>query len=164
MPKLREESNVPCTYTGKQVTAIVRWKARTETQRQLRVLLLTLFDTGVRLDEALSLRVSDVNMDDLLLTVTGKGRKQRVIPFSIELRRQLARTLTGREPTAYVFATKDGRKLSQRNVLRDTKALSRKLGFEPPARTMHATRHSFAMEYVRRGGSPNPLSSRPVAI
>jgi integrase/recombinase XerD len=28
-----------------------------------------------------------------------------------------------------------------------------RLGFEPPARTLHATRHTFAVTYVRRGGS-----------
>ncbi len=152
MPKLKEESSVPSIYTRKQVAAIVHWKARTKAERRLHVLLLTLFDTGTRLDEALSLRVADVNMDDLLLTVTGKGRKQRVIPFSTELRRALARYITNCADD-YVFATKDGRKLSPRNVLRDTKALCQRLGFTAPRRTMHATRHTFATEYLRRGGS-----------
>jgi len=114
---------------------------------------MVLFDTGTRLDEVLSLHVSDVNMDDLLLTVMGKGRKGRTIPFSIELRRALSPAIIGRTPGEFLFSTQRGGKLSARNVLRDTKALCGQLGFEAPKRSMHATRHTFATEYLRRGGS-----------
>jgi len=43
--------------------------------------------------------------------------------------------------------------LGRRNVLRDVKLLCRKLGFTAPARTLHATRHTFAIGYLRRGGN-----------
>jgi integrase/recombinase XerD len=43
--------------------------------------------------------------------------------------------------------------LSRRNVLRDVKVLCDRLGFDAPARTVHAFRHTFAVSYLRRGGS-----------
>jgi len=46
-----------------------------------------------------------------------------------------------------------GRKLGRRVVLRDTKLLCLKLGIKIPERTLHAIRHTFAVEYLRRGGS-----------
>jgi integrase/recombinase XerD len=155
VPKLKQESYVPATYSGKQVQAILRWKPKGFFQRRLHALMLTLFDTGVRLDEVLSLRVADCNLDDLLLTVTGKGRKQRIIPFSIGLRRILAKFIMDFSPRAeqILFSTKEGRKMSERNVLRDLKNLCKRLGFTAPKRSCHATRHSFATEYLRRGGS-----------
>ena len=155
VPKLKEEFYVPCVYSRAQIQSILRWKPRGFCQRRLHALVLTLLDNGVRLDEALSLCVRDCNMDDLLLTVTGKGRKQRVIPFSMELRRTLAKFILAFCPLAHqlIFATKQGRKLSQRNFLRDIKALCKRLGFDAPKRSCHATRHTFAMEYFRRGGS-----------
>jgi len=52
-----------------------------------------------------------------------------------------------------VFATKSGRRLGRRVVLRDVKLLCEKLGIEIPERTLHALRHTFAVEYLRRGGS-----------
>jgi integrase/recombinase XerD len=155
IPKLKQESYVPATYSSTQIRSILRWKPRGFFQRRLHALMLTLLDTGVRLDEALSLCVQDCNLDDLLLTVTGKGRKQRIIPFSMELRRVLAKFVLDfcPHPQQLIFSTKQGRKLSQRNVLRDIKNLCKRLGFPAPRRTVHATRHTFATEYLRRGGS-----------
>lgn len=155
VPKLKQESYVPATYSKNQIHTIMRWRPRRFFQRRLHVLMLTLLDTGIRLDEALSLCVQDCNLDDLLLTVTGKGRKQRIIPFSMELRRVLAKFVLDfcPHPSQLIFSTKQGRKLSQRNVLRDIKGLCGRLGFPAPRRTVHATRHTFATEYLRRGGS-----------
>jgi integrase/recombinase XerD len=53
-----------------------------------------------------------------------------------------------------LFGTRDGRKLARNNMLRDVKRLCTRLGFNRPRRTVHATRHAFSTEYLRRGGSP----------
>jgi integrase/recombinase XerD len=153
--KLKEEFFLPSTYSAKQLRAIIRWKPRGFFQRRLHALMLCLFDTGIREDEAFSLRVSDCNLDDLLMTITGKGRKQRIIPFSLELRRVLVKFIIDFRLRAdsFLFGTKMGRKLAARNVLRNIKSLCARLGFTAPKRSCHATRHTFATEYLRRGGS-----------
>jgi len=56
--------------------------------------VLFLFDTGCRITEALTLRVSEIDFNNLLVTLDGKGRKQRVVPFSFELRKALFRYVT----------------------------------------------------------------------
>jgi integrase/recombinase XerD len=43
--------------------------------------------------------------------------------------------------------------MGRRVVLRAVKNLCTRLGFDPPARTVHAFRHTFAVNYIRRGGS-----------
>jgi integrase/recombinase XerD len=155
--KLKEEEYLPAMYSPAQIAQILAWKplAKKFFERRLYTLVLTLFDSGLRIDEVLSLRVQDCNLDDLLLTVTGKGRKQRVIPFSFELRRVLTKFILDfpTKPHEYLFNTKQGRKLSRRSVLREVKRLCVRLGFNPPKRTVHATRHTFSTEYLRRGGS-----------
>jgi integrase/recombinase XerD len=52
-----------------------------------------------------------------------------------------------------LFSNRNGAKLGRRNVLRDVKQLCKRLGFNPPARTLHAFRHTFAIHYLRKGGS-----------
>jgi integrase/recombinase XerD len=54
----------------------VNWrpKAKHFYQRRLHLLTLLLLDTGCRITEALTLRVRDVDMEDLLITLDGKGQ------------------------------------------------------------------------------------------
>jgi integrase/recombinase XerD len=58
-----------------------------------------------------------------------------------------------RTPDALLFANRGQTRLGRRNVLRDVKLRCKYLGFTPPARTLHAFRHTFAVNYLRRGGS-----------
>ena len=97
----------------------------------------------------------DIDFENLLATLDGKGRKQRVVPFSFELRKAMFRYCKDfdRTPDSLLFATRMQTKLLRRNVLRNVKLLCKSLGFDPPARTVHAMRHSFAVNYLRKGGS-----------
>ncbi len=153
--QLKEPHLVLPTLTDVQVKRLIAWKPKGTYQRRLHLLILLLLDTGCRISEALSLRVSDLNFEDLLVTLDGKGRKQRVVPFSLELRRALFRYISesARKPHALLFASRTETPWSRRNALRDVKLLCRKLGFTPPDRTLHAFRHTFAVNYLRRGGS-----------
>ena len=131
----------------------ITWKPSGRYDRRLHLLVLFLLDTGCRITEALGVRVRDIDFDNLLVTLDGKGRRQRLVPFSHELRRALFRAISENDSAAFLFASDSGTALMRRNVLRDVKTLCRELGFEPPARTVHAFRHTFAVNYLRRGGS-----------
>jgi integrase/recombinase XerD len=153
--QLKEPRLVLPTFADVQVKRLIAWKPKGKYQRRLHLLTLLLLDTGCRISEALTLHVSDVNFEDLLVTLDGKGRKQRVVPFSFELRKALFRYVSenGRKPDALVFASRNETIWSRRNALRDVKLLCGKLGFTAPGRTLHAFRHTFAVNYLRRGGS-----------
>lgn len=143
------------TFTDQQIRLLLTFKPRGKYPLRLHTLILFMLDTGCRISEALTLRVTDVDFENLLVKLDGKGRKQRVVPFSLELRKVLFRHCKefDRKPDSLLFANRTETMLSRRNVLRDVKTLCRKLGFTPPVRTLHAFRHSFAVNYLRRGGS-----------
>jgi len=151
--KLREPSFIPPTFTDQQVQAIIKFKPRTIYERRTQLAMLILFDTGARISEILSLRRANCDFENLLLTLFGKGRKQRVLPISIELRRQLFRHCETMQLTDFVLSTQDGRPVNRNVILRQVKELCRTLGFEPPIRTLHATRSTFATGYLRHGGN-----------
>jgi integrase/recombinase XerD len=157
LAQLKEPENVLPTFTTAQIKQLVNWKPKTKHfhQRRLHLLTLLLLDTGCRITEALSLRVRDVDLDNMLLTLEGKGRKQRIIPFSFGLRKVLHRFITDfeRKPDYPLFATRDNIPVRRMTALRGMKILCRELGFEAPPRTLHAFRHTFAVNYLRRGGS-----------
>jgi integrase/recombinase XerD len=156
VPQLKEPEIILPTFTTAQVARLVGWKPRTFYQRRLHLLVLTLLDTGCRISEALGLRVRDIDLDNLLVTLDGKGRKQRVVPFSFELRRAFFRYLRDfeRKPDSLLFATRQEVLVRRMTALRSVKLLCEDvLGFDPPPRTLHAFRHTFAVNYLRRGGS-----------
>jgi integrase/recombinase XerD len=155
LSQLREPQLILPTFSEKQVRLLVEWKPKRKVERRLHLIVLILLDTGARIGEVLGLRVADLNMDDMLVRLDGKGRKQRIVPFSFELRKALHRYITefARKPESLLVATSGETLLQRRNVLRDVKILCQSLGFNPPARTLHATRHTFATGYLRRGGN-----------
>ena len=155
-PKIRqmkEPEFVPVLFSDDQIQRLVRWKPRGERDRRLHLLVLLLLDTGARISELLSLKVADVDLTNLLLTLTGKGRKQRKVPFSLELRRILFTWVAGKQPTDFVLSGKWG----WNACLRAVKYLCTRLGFDAPPRTLHAFRHLYATNFLRRVGSPAKL-------
>jgi site-specific recombinase XerD len=155
--QLKEPQNVLPTLTEAQVNLLVSWKPKPRNfyQRRLHLLTLLLLDTGCRITEALTLRVSDVDMENMLITLDGKGRKQRIVPFSFALRKVLHRFIAdfGRKPDSLLIATWQDTPVRRITALRSIKILCEQLGFAPPSRTLHAFRHTFAVNYLRRGGS-----------
>ena len=101
---------------------------------RVHALACTLLDTGCRVQELLDAKVEDFDFDDLLLTVVGKGNKQRRIPFSVDLRRVLFRYRDERgrfgiprnEPL--MFPVHEGGSWDQRNALRAFYLLQERLG------------------------------------
>lgn len=152
VPRLKEEQRILPTFSNTDIQKIVKWKPKGFFQTRLHVLMLLLADTGCRSGEALTLRWPDVDFDNMLLKLQGKGAKDRLVPFSFELRRHLYRW---RQLNKWdlVFPTWQGLHMGRRNELRGVKRLCKRLGIVAPARTIHAFRHTFAVNYLRCGGS-----------
>ncbi len=74
------------------------------------MLVCLLADSGARISEALGPKWTEVNFDDCLMTLHGKGDKTRIVPFSQELRRLLWKF---RHEHKLVFCTRDGRALGR---------------------------------------------------
>ena len=127
-----------------------RASGRNETR--VRLIALAALDTGMRIQELVTLRRADVDFDNLIFRVHGKGNKQRLVPMSIELRKLLFRYYS-QNSFDRVFCTSRGTQPTQRNLLRDFKLLCARLGITGVRCSFHTLRHTFACEYLRRGGN-----------
>jgi integrase/recombinase XerC len=117
-------------------------------------LLTLLYGCGLRLSEALGLKRSEAPPGDLL-TITGKGRKQRLVPVLPVVRDAIADYLAAcpyaLAAEAPLFVGVRGGPLHPRVVQRQMQMLRNALGL-PETATPHALRHSFATHLLGGGG------------
>ncbi|HEX9007043.1 MAG TPA: tyrosine-type recombinase/integrase, partial [Bacteroidota bacterium] len=87
----RLERRLPRFLDEPTMTRLMRLPDRTTPEGcRDAALLEVLYSTGMRLSELLGLRPSDVDMAGRTMKVTGKGRKQRIVPFGIPARTALS--------------------------------------------------------------------------
>ncbi|MFG1289548.1 tyrosine recombinase XerC [Xanthobacter versatilis] len=114
-----------------------------------------LYGAGLRISEALSLTPRDVPADAESITVTGKGRKTRMVPLIAPVRRSIAeyRAICPHAlgPEGPLFRGTRGGPLSPRIVQLAVERMRGALGL-PQSATPHALRHAFATHLLSRGG------------
>jgi integrase/recombinase XerD len=152
IPRLKEEQKVLATLTSDDVTRLIQFRPKGKNLNRAHTLALLLLDTGLRVSEALNLAWERVDFDNLLITVTGKGGKHRVVPFSFECRKVLFRWKQ-RSKSDLVFPTRNGTGASRRNVQRDMKLLGARVKICGVRFSPHTFRHTFAVSYLRAGGN-----------
>lgn len=157
IPKLPVEKELVKTLPEDNLKALLSFKPTSFGERRIHALCLTIIDTGMRIDEALSLKVPDVDFDNMLIKVVGKGRKERLVPFSFHLRKLLVRFILASEFKAlsedrFVFCTHRGGKVLYDNARRDYINMCQKLKI-PQLGAFHRMRHTFATNYVKTGGN-----------
>ncbi len=79
------------TLGSAELTRLIKHKPRGWSERCIHTLVLTLVDTGARIEELLTLSCTDTDLENLFLKLRGKGDKERMVPFSLELRKVLYR-------------------------------------------------------------------------
>lgn len=136
-------------------------RSRRPTMLRDRAILVTLVDTGVRAQELCDLCVGDYDRASGRLHIRhGKGDKPRVVFVGDAGRRCIWRYLAERDGTtadAPLFATANGTHLSRDNLLGMIQTLAAQAGVE--GATVHRFRHTFAVTFLRNGGSVLALQS-----
>jgi integrase/recombinase XerC len=116
-------------------------------------LLYLLYGCGLRISEALSLKVKDLNKNTLV--IKGKGNKERIVPILQTIVDQINQYLElcpynlGKEE--FIFVGKQGKKLDPAVFQRQIRLLRNQLNL-PESTTPHAFRHSFATHILKNGG------------
>jgi len=119
-------------------------------------LLEVLYGSGLRVSEALGLDFAHVDLDQKLVRVLGKGRKERVVPLTGPAAERLRRYLEQRGafgPAAReqaIFLGKRGGRLSRKQADRIVKEMAVRSG-APCSISPHTLRHSFATHMLQAG-------------
>jgi integrase/recombinase XerC len=119
-----------------------------------RAMFETLYGGGLRVGELVGLDLDDLDLEQELVRVRGKGRRERLGPIGRMASNWLARWLTVRQPKRAgepaVFLNRHGTRLTTRSVGRLLEKHLIGLGLAPGA-SPHTLRHSFATHLLDRG-------------
>jgi integrase/recombinase XerD len=121
--------------------------------------LETLYATGLRVSELIALPRNVLTADDRLLTVKGKGGRERLVPLNETAQGALQNHLAavradekeGRRVSAWLFPSSGGEHLTRQRFGQELKALALAAGIEPARVSPHVLRHAFASHLLERG-------------
>lgn len=122
-----------------------------------RAMLELLYASGLRISELCNARLENLDLNEGLIRVTGKGNKTRLVPVGSAARAALARyleierpKLVSRRTGAEVFLSVRGRKLTPQRVWQLIKRYAARAGLEANVYP-HLLRHSFATHLLAGG-------------
>jgi integrase/recombinase XerD len=127
-----------------------------------RALLALLYGGGLRVSEAIDLKLGDLSLEiagpgaPAILRVTGKGNKERLVPFGGSALTRLSGWLEMGRPAfhaqeSWVLLSKSGRRLDRSNAFRLVRDWARAIGLQKEIHP-HTLRHSCATHLLLGGG------------
>jgi integrase/recombinase XerD len=125
---------------------------------RLTALLETLYASGLRVSELMSLRRSAARPGLDVISVVGKGSKERLVPLTPAAKAAMARFLAllaeagrdGASPWLFPSFGASGH-LSRQHFARDLKSAARIAGIAPDRVSPHVLRHAFASHLLQNG-------------
>ena len=120
----------------------------------VKLIIETLYQTGMRKSELCNILLEQVDFSKSEIFVKGKGNKQRVVPISENLLKQMREYMVIRKPNEdsgiYFFVRENGKKLSEKFVY---SVVNRYLSLITlkKKKSPHILRHSFATHVLNNG-------------
>ncbi|MGD8537419.1 MAG: site-specific tyrosine recombinase XerD [Candidatus Aminicenantes bacterium] len=121
-----------------------------------KAMLELLYATGLRVSELVSLRMSDLNLDDGFLICRGKGGKERIVPLGGSAKNAINRYIAESRPgfllkkSDFVFLTYRGQPFTRQGFWKVLKKYAAEAKLEDKI-SPHVLRHSFATHLLERG-------------
>ena len=155
---LKVRRKLPVVLTVDEVSAIIdAADAKTPLGLRDRACLELLYSSGLRISELLNMKVNDLKLNENLLSVIGKGNKQRLVPFGNKAKQAVEEyisigrpsILKGRSSSLLILNVR-AKKLSRMGFLKILRNYLLKSGIRKKV-TPHTFRHSFATHLLEGG-------------
>lgn len=137
-----------------EIIALLRASEGSRDPERDRAIVLLLLDTGVRVSEAASLRVRDLDLVEGRCRVFGKGSKERLVPVGRRARKALRTWLSHRRGVRDddpLFTGPGGHRLTARGLYQLVHRLARRAELQTRC-SPHVLRHTFARSFLTNGG------------
>jgi integrase/recombinase XerD len=156
MPKIGRA--LPQSLTQEEVEALLAAPNVSEALgHRDRTMLEVLYATGVRVSELINLKLSQLNLNQGVLRIVGKGDRERLIPLGDEAQEWLKEFIDGQRieillerQTEYIFPTRRGDRMTRQAFWHIIKRYAKKAEI-PKHLSPHTVRHAFATHLLNNG-------------
>lgn len=144
---VRRSKKLPVVLSRVEISAIIKGIRNSKH----RLLISLAYGAGLRVSEAVGLKVKDVSLEELTLHLKqAKGKKDRITILPEKLKTDIQNLIAGKDKNDYVFASERGGRLTTRTAQKIFETSLEKTGIKKDA-TFHSLRHSFATHLLENG-------------
>lgn len=156
MPKIGRA--LPQSLTEAEVESLLRAPVVSDPLgHRDRAMLEVLYATGVRVSELINLKLTQLNLNQGVLRIIGKGDRERLIPLGDEAQGWLSEFIDGprteillERQTDYLFPTRRGDRMTRQAFWHIIKRYGKKSGIRKKL-SPHTVRHAFATHLLNNG-------------
>lgn len=153
-PKLRK--TLPKTLSIEDVNKLLDIKLNTPFDYRNKAMLELMYGTGLRVSEIINLTVTDIDLTNCIIRITGKGNKEREVPlgeysiYYLKLYLEKRKLLLKNVPCDKLFVNNHGKGMTRQGFFKNLKKLLKLQGLNKDV-SPHTLRHSFATHLINRG-------------
>lgn len=148
---------LPDVLTIEEVDKFLDFEPQNDFEFRNRCILELLYSTGLRISELVSLKLLNINLDECLIKVMGKGSKERIVPlndvtveFLEKYLKEVRPNMLKKTSTDDLFLNNHGKGLTRQAVFKMIKKRSDDIGLKKSI-SPHTLRHSFATHLLQNG-------------
>lgn len=148
---------LPEVLTVEEVDSLLNFEPTDNYSFRDRCILELLYSTGLRISELTSLKFENVNLDDCLVKVMGKGAKERLVPINDitcdylrEYLEKVRPSMIKKTQSDYIFLNNHGKVLSRQAIFKMIKKRAENANIKKDI-SPHTLRHSFATHMMQNG-------------
>lgn len=153
-PKL--EKKLPNYLTDEEIDKLFNIRCTKPIDYRNKAMLEVLFATGARITELISLELGQIDFDECIIRIFGKGKKERIVPMGDTAINALKnyiynyRSFLVKNTNNYIFLNTYGNKISRQGFFKILKNLCKDAGIKKEV-SPHTIRHSFATHLLNNG-------------
>lgn len=143
----KENTSLPIVLSRQEILQIINAIAN----KKHRLLIELSYGGGLRVSEAISLKINDLDLDALTIHIkNAKGKKDRITLLPKKIINDLRQFTLLKDSADYIFESERGGKLTVRTAQKIFQTALKKSGVKKPA-SFHSLRHSFATHLLENG-------------